>query len=242
MSRSRRFLTLGLSLALLLILLILPAPAGAQDYWGKTVTSISYEPAKQPIDPHDLTDSILISVGQPLDRLQLAASIDRLFATGLYDDVQVDGEPSAGGVSVRFITVPRRFIGHVDARGKIKDPPNRAVIIGDAQLSLGQPFDPALVETARKNIEQELRRNGLFKGQVAATSVEDPVNHQMTIGFVVNAGKRARYEAPVINGDTKLPNETIIAATGWRIRFIHRWRQVTKELAAFRRSTPRKTA
>ena len=227
MSRPRRFFHLGTCLALFLIF---PALAGAQEYWGKTVTAIAYEPGQQPIDPHDLTNSILISVGQPLDRLQLAASIDRLFATGLYDDVQVDGEPSSGGVSVRFITVPRRFIGHVDARGKIKDPPNRAVVIGDAQLSLGQPFDASLVETARKNIEEEMRRNGLFKGQVTATTIEDPTNHQMTIGFVVNAGKRAKYDAPVITGDTKLPNDTIVAATGWRIRFIHRWRQVTESL------------
>ncbi len=223
----RRFVTLGSCLTLLLIF---PALAGAQDYWGKTITSIAYEPAQQPIDPHDLTNSIMIAVGQPLTRLQLAASIDRLFATGLYDDVQVDGEPSGSGVSVRFITVPRKFIGHVDARGKIKDPPNRAVIIGDAQLPLGQPFDPSLIDTARKNIEEEMRRNGLFRGQVAATTVEDPTNHQMTIGFVVNAGKRAKYEEPVVTGDTKLPTETIVAATGWRIRFIHRWRQVTESL------------
>ena len=58
--------------------------------------------------------------------------------------------------------------------------------------------------TARKSIEQELKQNGLFKGTVDATTVEDPVNHQMTIGFVVNAGKRAKYDFPKITGDTKL--------------------------------------
>jgi outer membrane protein assembly complex protein YaeT len=226
--------------AALCVFLLAASSAQAEDFWGKTVTSIAFGKPQQTsdqkalppvIDPHDLADALLVAIGRPLDRLQLAASIDRLYATGLYDDVQVDAEPSGDGVALRFLTVARRFIGHVDARGKIKDPPNRNVIIGDAQLVLGQPFDADTVETARKNIEREMRTNGLFKGQVSATTIEDPATHQMTIGFVVDAGKRAKYDAPVISGDTKLPNETIIAATGWRIRFIHRWRQVTQSLS-----------
>jgi outer membrane protein insertion porin family len=202
----------------------------AQEFWGKTVTAVEYQPAHQPIDPHDLQDAQLVEVGRPLDRLQLSATIDRLFYTGLYSDVKVDAEPDGDGVRIKYITVARTFVGHVDARGKIKDPPNRSVILGDAQLQLGQPFEQDLVDTARKNIEQELRQNGLFEGSAAATTVEDPVDHQMTIGFVVNAGKRAKYTFPKISGDTKLSNNTILAATGWRIRFIHRWRQVTQAL------------
>ena len=203
----------------------------AQEYWSRTVTAIEYKPAQQPIDPHDLEDAQQVKVGMPLDHLQVAATIDRLFYSGLYGDVKVDAEPDgSAGVRLTFITVARTFVGHVDARGKISDPPNRAVILGDAQLTLGQVFDPDLVETARKNIQQELRQNGLFTGTVGATTVEDPVNHQMTIGFAVTAGKRAKYNFPKITGDTKLPDATILAATGWRLRFIHRWRKVTLAL------------
>jgi outer membrane protein assembly complex protein YaeT len=202
----------------------------AQDYWGKTVTSVQYKPVQQPADPHDLDDAQLVKVGSPLDRLQVAATIDRLFYSGLYSDVKVDAEPDGDGVRVTFVTVAKTFIGHVDARGKIKDPPNRGVILGDAQLSLGQPFDPDLVENARKRIEAELRQNGLFLGSVDATTIEDPVNHEMTIGFIVNAGKRAKYYIPQISGDKKLSDQTILKATGWQVRFIHRWRQVTQSL------------
>lgn len=169
----------------------------------------------------------MVRVGEPLNQLQLAASIDRLFYTGLYSDVKVDAEPDGAGVRLTFITTARLFIGHVDASGKISDPPNRAVILGDAQLYLGQPFDPDMVETARKNIEQELRQNGLFTGTVGATTVEDPVNHQIMIGFTVDAGHRAKYTKPQITGDAKLPDATILAVTGWRFRFIHIWRKVT---------------
>lgn len=200
---------------------------GAQDFRGKTVTSITYEPAKQPLDARDLQSMQLVQRGEPLDPHAVAGTIDRLFASGLYEDVKVDAEPSGDGIALRFTTRARRFIGHVGARGKISDPPSRGVILSDAQLNLGTPFDEETLATARKDIEDEMHQNGLYQAQVGVATIEDPGTHQVTIRFFVNAGKRARYEMPAISGDTKLPDETIVRATGWRIPLIHRWRQVT---------------
>ena len=202
----------------------------ADDFQGKTVIAIRYDPAIQPIDARDLQRMQLVQLGQPLDPRQVAGAIDRLFSTGLYEDILVDATPSGSGVALRFITRPRRFIGHVGAHGDIKDPPNRAVIISDSQLSLGTPYDEETLENARKNIEHELRQNGLFQAHVGVATIEDPETHQMTIRFLVEAGKRAKYETPVITGETRLPDGTILAATGWRIRFIHIWRHVTQGL------------
>ena len=197
-------------------LIIVPAVTGAQEFRGKLVTAVEYEPANQPVFSKDLQNMQLVRAGQPLDPNQVAATIDRLFASGLYDDIQVDAEPSGDGVAIRFITRARRFIGHVGVQGKISDPPSRAVIISDSQLTLGTPFDEETLEGARKTIEGEMRQNGLFESSVGVSTIEDPVTHQMTIRFLVNAGKRARYTTPIITGETKLPDETIIGATGWR--------------------------
>lgn len=201
-----------------------------QDFNGKTVTSVAYEPPSQPVDPRDLQRMQLVQPGQPYSSAQIAGSIDRLYASGLYDDIQVDAEASGAGVTIRFLTKPRRFIGHVGAQGQIKDPPSRAVIISDSQLTLGYPYDEETLATARKTIEQELRQNGLYESQVGVATAEDPLTHEVTIRFLVTAGKRARYEMPVITGEPKLPNKTIVKATGWRIPLIHRWRQVTSAL------------
>ncbi len=201
------------------------------DFARRTVISVQYEPADQPIDARDLSNALKVVVGKPLDPNQVAQSIDRLYASGVYQDIKVYAEPqTGGGVVLRFVTVPKRFVGHVQARGSIKDPPNQSVILGEAALTLGKPFDPEAIEAARQNIEKELQLNGLFKGVVSTTTIDDPITHQVTIGFIINSGKRARYEPPVITGDTKLPDTTIIRATGWRIPLIHRWRQMTKSL------------
>jgi outer membrane protein assembly complex protein YaeT len=209
---------------------VLAALLPGQQFAGKTITAIRYKPEAQPIDRRDLDRSLMIEVGRPLVSDELAASIDRLYRSGLYDDIQVDAEPSGQGVTLTFITQPRRFIGHVGARGDIKDPPSRAVLIGDSQLYLGAPYDEEAVATARKQLEEQLRDNGLFHGQVDVTTAEDPVTHQVTIRFLVEAGKRSRYEPPTVRGDTKLPDATITKATGWRWPLIHKWRQVTAVL------------
>src|ERR1700728_809200 len=133
----------------------------AQDFRGKTVASIAYEPARQPIDARDLQSMQLVQIGEPLDSHSVAGTIDRLYASGLYEDIQVDAESSGSGVALRFITRARRFIGHAGAQGKISDPPSRGVILSDAQLTLGTPFDEESMETARKDIEEDMHQNGL---------------------------------------------------------------------------------
>lgn len=214
----------------LLGLVLVSLSAVAQEYTGRAVTAIRYQPEVQPIDRRDLERMLIVRVGERLETNQLAATIDRLYRSGLYENIEVDAEPAGTGVALTFITTPQRFIGHVGARGDIKDPPNRAVIIGNSQLYLGQPFDEDSLILARKNLEEQLRDNGLFRGHVGVSTIEDPVTHNMTIRFYVEAGKRARYEAPIIHGDAKLSNSTIIRATGWRWPLIHKWRQVTAVL------------
>lgn len=207
------------------------ASAYAQEQFsGKSVVAVSYEPAKQPIDPRDLANMQLVQENRPLDLQQVATTIDHLFASGLYDDIQVDAEPAGAGVRIRFITRARLFVGHVDTQGKISSPPNAAIITSDAQLYLGTPYNPNDVRTALDDIRQLLRVNGLYESDAGVATITDREDNQVTIRFLVNSGKRARYTAPKIEGDPKLSTNTIIRATGWRIPLIHRWRQVTEAL------------
>jgi outer membrane protein assembly complex protein YaeT len=227
----REFSRVGL-IALLIEIATPLAPLQAQqsqDVSGMAVLRVEYDPPKQPIDPRDLKNAEMVEAGRPLDPRDVAATIDRLYATGLYSDIKAYAEKQNQGVVVRFVTIPQLFVGHVMASGKMNDPPSRAALLAETQLDLGSRFEPDTVEAARKRIEEELKRNGLFKASVSATTVEDPQTHQVMIGFTIKSGKRARYVAPAITGDTRLSNSTILAATGWRIPLIHWWRQVTNE-------------
>ena len=66
-----------------------------------------------------------------------------------------------------------------------------------------------------------------IKAQVLPEVKMDSPAEQVFISFNIKDGKRAKYEMPVIHGETGLSDDVIVHATGWRLPLIHWWRQVT---------------
>ena len=67
-----------------------PLLAQYQKYEGMTVTNIQFDPPDQPLEAAELHDILPLKMGQPLRMADVRASIERLFATGRYADIQVD--------------------------------------------------------------------------------------------------------------------------------------------------------
>jgi len=198
---------------------------------GKTIVSIRYEPSRQPLAEADLKRVAVLAPGAPLRIADVEEAITRLFATGRYADIQVDAESRASGVAIVFRTEAARFFGHVQASGQISNPPSAAVIVNTAELPLGAPFDPDLLAAAKRNIERLFAANGLYDAQIRLETADEP-DQQVSVRIVVDSGPRARYSMPTIRGEPKLSDATIVRATGWRIRFIGRWRKVTQALTS----------
>ena len=202
---------------------------GQSPFEGKPIIDIRYDPPAQPLAPQDLKSVSVLQIGMPLQSSEVAEAIQRMFATGRYTDIQVNGEARNDGVVITFQTAEAKFFGHVEATGKVSNPPSAAVIVNAADLPLGAPFDPDLLAAAQKNIQRLFSGNGLHEADVHLETFEGE-HQQMGVHIVVNSGLRARYQTPVIRGNTKLSDATIVRATGWRIRFIGRWRKVTQAL------------
>jgi outer membrane protein assembly complex protein YaeT len=214
-------------------LLILPpwvVAAQESQFEGRKIADIQYQPTKQPLDPRDLAEAQPLKSGEPLRLADVATAIDRLYATGQYEDIRVEAEPGTDGVIVRFITEERWFVGHVGAEGKLSNPPNRGLVSATAasQLGLGQPFDEEALADAKQQIEQLFESNGLYAAGLQSSLLREPDVQQLNLTFAVNAGKRAKYEKPLITGNAVLSDDTIIRATGWRFRFIGWYRKVTE--------------
>lgn len=212
----------------MMLVLVLTALGQEPNYEGRTITAIEFSPREQPLAAEDLARAQTMKVGSPFRAQEAGTAIDQLFATGRYRDIQVEAEPSGNGVLVRFVTTNQQFIGHVGLAGKIPYPPNRGQVISTAQLNVGAPFSEADLRRAEANIKRLLSGNGLREADVRTETVNDPVAQQLHFTFVVTPGKRARYAPPVIRGETKLPEKTIIRATGWKWPLIGKWREVTR--------------
>lgn len=213
---------------ILLIPALVPGAAQDQQSEGKPIVAIEYDPATQPLAAEDLNAAQPLKVGQTLHKEDVSAAIDKLFATGRYEDIQADVQPRGNGVVVRFLTKPKFFVGHLGTEGRVKAPPNRGQVVNAAQLSLGQPFDPKDLDPALKNIQDLFVRNGLYDATVKYRLEPSQNAQQMNIIFEVHSGRRDRYTTPVITGDPKLPVKDIVKATHWHRFLLPGWHPVSE--------------
>jgi outer membrane protein insertion porin family len=202
------------------------AHAQIVQFEGKPIVDIGFSDV-QPLDPADLAKAQPLKISQPLRMSDVAHAIDGLFATGRFDDIAVEGEASGNGVAIRFVTKNAWFVGGVSVQGKVGDPPNRGQVVSTAQLSLGTPFHENDVSRAVESVKHLMESNGLYEAQVTSSVERSSSAQEVFITIHVKEGKRAKYDPPIIEGDTKLSNDTILRATGWRLPIIHWWRHVT---------------
>lgn len=213
-----------LSLAAPMILLV-----GQDASWeGKRIAGIQFEPAQQPLDPAEINQILPLKQNQSLRLADVRASIERLFATGRYADIQVDAEPYQDGVVVRFLTKNNWFIGHVAVGGKVSNPPNAAQLENAAQLDLGAPYTEASLTAAEAGQKKLLESNGLFLGNVRPVLNWDNDYQQVHIRFEIDSGVRARFAAPAIDGDVQLDRHRILRASGFQRWIVHTWKPMTQ--------------
>jgi outer membrane protein assembly complex protein YaeT len=197
-------------------------PAQYQNSEGKRVVDIRFDPAEQPLEPKELLQILPLKIDQPLKMAVVRDSIDRLFATGRYADIQVDSQPSDDGVMVTFLTKNSWFIGGVAAT-HVADPPNPGQLENATRLELGEPFTNAKLQEAIAGQERLLASNGLYRSFVHPFFDYDNAHQQVDIRFEVDNGPRARFGPPVLLGDLKMKPSRIVSATKFRQWFFDRW-------------------
>jgi outer membrane protein assembly complex protein YaeT len=202
--------------------------AASEDYEGRTVQGIQFEPAVQPLPTPEMTQLIApLRSGAPFRASEVRAAIQSLFLTGRFADIQVDAIIADTGVVVRFMTANSYFVGRVRVEHS-PDPPSRGQLETAAKLELGTPFLDTDLAQAKDNILERLRANGLYGATVS--SAKDPESNieQMNVDFTIDPGKRAKFGGVVVQGDADKPLATIIRMTGWRRRVPKRWRPMTE--------------
>ncbi len=226
----RRLLTNGY----LYLALALAAPcafsAQYQRYEGMLIRNIQFSPGEQPLEASELHDILPLKMNLPLDMAEVRASIERLFATGRYSDIQVDAAPYRDGCSIVFITKSNWFIGDLDVSGGLSSPPTPGQMQNAAQLDLGAPFTEKKLQQGVENQKRLLEGNGLFLAQVRPVLDWETgkTYQQVDVRFDVDSGPRARFATPVLKGDLKIDQQQILRATKFRRWIIHTWKPVSQ--------------
>jgi outer membrane protein insertion porin family len=222
-----------------------PPPAtatpGNDAFEGQLVMQITFDPVAQPLEQSVIDSLIPFRAGQPYHASDAAGAIQKLYATGRYEDIQIDVEPAGSrpdvsrqdvsrpGITLRFITNSSWFFGHVQIHGEVSEPPSLGQMLSVAGLALGQPFDPAQVSSGEEKIRQLLVDNGYFDATVSHHFDYETAYQQVRVTYEVHVGKRAHYTPPVISGDTSvLSAKAIDKATDWHRFLVPGYRGITQ--------------
>ncbi len=198
-----------------------------QKYEGKEVLTIQFDPVEQPLDPSELYEILPLKIHQPLAMAAVRVSIERLFATGRYADIQVDAQSYQNGVIIRFLTKNSWFIGNVSVAGGLSNP-NPGQLENATRLDLGQPYTDAKLQEAVAGQQRLLESNGLYRSAIHPVLDYDRAHQQVNLRFEVDGGRRAHFAPPVLTGDLKMDPGKIVGATKFRRWIIRTWKPVTQ--------------
>src|SRR5262249_28662399 len=151
-----------------LLLAAIPSRLPGQNlkFEGLPVRNIAFNPVEQPLDPSELHEILPLQMNKPFEMTAIRATIDRLFASGRYSDIQADVQPYRDGVAVTFITRQSWFIGDVSVTGNLKSPPNIGQLEAASDLGLGQPYTDDKIDEGINEMKRLLESNGLFVNEI----------------------------------------------------------------------------
>ena len=207
------------------------ARAGFAAFEGQKIVNIVFDPVRQPLEGRELFELLTVKKDGIYRAADVRTSIEKLYATGRYQDIQVDVTPDAGGLLIRFQTKNNWFIGQVSAETDLSEPPSPGQIVSATRLQLGDPFDSLQVPAALENVRKLLIDNGYFEPRIEPEFIYRDHAEQVDIVIGIKAGKRGRYETPSISGNTSVDagvtTKDIIKATHWRRFLLPGYRGVT---------------
>jgi outer membrane protein assembly complex protein YaeT len=172
---------------------------------GSPVRSISIEGiALSRLVP--LAGHLAQAEGTPLNRESLKRSLRQLFATGLFENIEVQAKPLQNGVALVFHGTPRTFIGTVSVDGA-KGATLNTQLERASQLAPGARFTQAKMATAQEQMRLTLAQNGFNEPAIAFSLTPHPEEQLVDIAFHVVSGPQARVGAVEVAGDAEMSVE-----------------------------------
>jgi outer membrane protein insertion porin family len=197
---------MGVTLLLVALLAQTPAP-GAPTITGVEVRLPAWADRKL---LERVPQLVAVRKGQALSRRAVERSIESLFATGKFADIEVQGRDGPDGVEVIFILVPRQNIGAVfveGARELTKDE-----VLASTALEAGSEYWPERVEHSAENVRALYQRRGFRAVEVKTESTM--VEGAISVGFVIREGEPSRVRAVSLSGEPGLPLRTVLDTLG----------------------------
>lgn len=148
-----------------------------------------------------LPDELAQQPQQLLDPLKVRESLRRLYETGLYKTIQVEGLRNGDTVTIIFDGVPNLFIGRVTVNG-VNTERLSGVLERSTRMNAGTVFTDSKLMQAQTLMQQTLAENGYYAAKIFASTSIDEANSQVNVAFQIEQDKQARVGDVAVKGDS----------------------------------------
>ena len=138
--------------------------------------------------------------GEALEPAKVTASVRRLFASGRYRDIRVEGVREGAGMRLIYVGVPRYFVGRVTIVG-VKDERLASLLEYATKLQPGTDFSEAAIPAATEGVRQALASNGYYEPAIAVKTTVDEAGGQVNAEYTVQVGPQARVGKITVGGN-----------------------------------------
>jgi outer membrane protein assembly factor BamA len=138
--------------------------------------------------------------GELLEPAKVTASVRRLFASGRYRDIRVEGVREGAGMRLIYVGVPRFFVGRVTIAG-VKDERLASLLEYATKLQPGTDYTEAAIPAATEGVRQALASNGYYEPAIAVKTTVDEAGGQVNAEYTVQVGPQARVGKITVGGN-----------------------------------------
>jgi len=151
-----------------------------------------------------LPGELALQPNHPLRSEDVRESLRRLYATGLYKQIAVEGERNGNQVTIRFDGTPQLFLGRVTVKG-VKSDLLASQLQRATRLNAGTRYDAAKMDRAEGLLRETLEDNGYYLSSLNEKQTEQAGDAQVNISYLVNLGSQTRVGDVQVQGDPGMP-------------------------------------
>ncbi|MBS1825987.1 MAG: BamA/TamA family outer membrane protein [Acidobacteria bacterium] len=193
------------------------------------MAEIRFDPQIQPLPAEELKRLIGIEINEPLTAVAVRRAIQRLYGTGRYEELQVDAILRDGNVILTFFTKQNWFLSRITVEGAA-EPPNREQLIAATKLELGAQYTEEGMAEAMAGLREILQANGFYSPRIQPLVERYPAFDELHVQFLIRPGDRAYFARPVITGNMKIPEHSILNTSHWkRLWGVLGWQQFSEQ-------------
>ena len=156
-----------------------------------------------------LLQALPLKAGETLDRPKLQQSIQTLYASGRFADIQAEAERTADRhLNLVFTVTPNYFVGDINVIGAPGRPTENQVI-NSTKLQLGELFTKEEMGRGLERVRTLLEEDGFYRAKMSYQVELDPKTQLATITIHISAGEEATIGGVNVTGQPRYAPDQI---------------------------------